>query len=89
MTQEEMILEIHRLRSRVKHLTAALEDFENHGLRSDLMPTQPSGGAWRYDEWVRYLQAIDASVRNRATMYLGPVRKFSSGTMPAIKENNK
>lgn len=82
MTQDEMVLEIHRLRARVRHLTTALEDIEQHGLRSDL---QPVAVGWTFLEWTQYLRSLETSLKQRTTMFLGPVRKESSGTMKAVK----
>jgi hypothetical protein len=83
MTQEEMHLEIHRLRARIRHLTASLEDFEHHGLRSDLKPVTMV--PWGYDDWVKHIENLDMFVRQRAASFLGPIRKESSGTMKAVK----
>lgn len=50
-------------------LIEKLKDFENHGLRADLNPTQP------IDDWMEvtrffldYLKRIDSSVRDRAKL---------------------
>ena len=55
-----------------ERLRALVEDLADRGLRADLTPTI-DGSADVYAEMTRYLQRIDATVRERARRALAPV----------------
>lgn len=78
--------EVKRLRAEVGRLRAALEDFRDYGLRSDLNPTEgfsfSRADKAGFDSYVKgrnesaifyqaYLRRVDKSVRDRAAVALG------------------